>query len=776
MTPGAIEQAMQVAIEHHQAGRLAEAEALYRQVLADSPNQPDALNLLGTLATERGEFDGAITLIRRAIAVNPMAGAYHHNLGETYRRCGQWDAAIAGFHRSIELRPGHAETHNNLGVALYDAGRMDEAIAAYRRAIALEPGHAWAHVNLANALSVQGSRYEAVAACIRALELRPGFAEAYNSLGAVMQAMGRTEEAVAACLQAIELRPGYAEAHNNLGNALKNQGRLVDAVAAYQRAIAVDPNLAEAHGNLILSLQETGQIDQGCLDGAKAAFRRALAAQPDRIAVEKMFATVLALEGRTAEAQQALERALSLRPSAALQIRSALLLPVIYNSGDEVERQRSRVEAGLARVAACELSIGDPIAEVGSNTFYLAYQGRNDRDLLATLAAIHRRATPALAFTAPHCRDPAGKKISGRIIRVGFFSAFFYCHTIGKVNLGFVRGLSRDRFSVTLLRFPGADDSIARAFQESADRVVTLPRHLELARERIASERLDVLYYADIGMEPWSYFLSHARLAPVQCATWGHASTTGIPTIDYFLSSTHLEPESAEEHYTEHLVRMDKINTCYNEPTLNGPIKDRHALGLDSEANLYICVQSLFKIHPDFDAVLGEILRRDPRGQVVFFEGVSANWQALLAARFRRSFPAESDRVVFLPRLTQDNFLQLLARVDLLLDTFPFGGGNTSLEALAFGTPIVTRIGRFLRGRITSACYRQMGISDCIAETDEHYVQIALRLAMDSAWRDQVRSRILARKHLLYNDAESVRELERFFVTASERASIGPAT
>jgi predicted O-linked N-acetylglucosamine transferase (SPINDLY family) len=397
----------------------------------------------------------------------------------------------------------------------------------------------------------------------------------------------------------------------------------------------------------------------------------------------------------------------------------------------------------------------------------------NDRELLVRLAALHRAATPSLCFQAPHCRAGARRSGARRAIKVGFISRYFHRHTIGKLNLGLVRNLSRERFHVTVLRFPGPDDAMARAFDECADRVVRLPLRQNFQQD-IAALELDVLYYCDIGMDAWTYFLAYARLAPVQCVTWGHPVTTGIPTIDYFVSSRLLEPEKAAEHYSEELVPLDNLNVYYYEPKIGVPIKTRAALGLDETANLYVCPQSLFKIHPCLDVMLAGILRGDPRGRIVLIEGGFAHWKTLLAARFERSFPDVADRVDFVPRYSQDDFLHVLARADVLLDTTPFGGGSTSYEAFALGTPVVTLPGPFLRGRITAACYQQMGVLDCIAGSEDEYVQIALRLGMDRDWRARVRAAILSRKHLLYEDAAAVRQLEQFLRDAFVRAHEGP--
>jgi predicted O-linked N-acetylglucosamine transferase (SPINDLY family) len=328
---------------------------------------------------------------------------------------------------------------------------------------------------------------------------------------------------------------------------------------------------------------------------------------------------------------------------------------------------------------------------------------------------------------------------------------------------------------VTLFRFPGPDDSMSRAFDAQAGRVVTLSPKLEIARRQVAEERLDVLYYPEIGMDPLAYFLAFARLAPVQCVSWGHPVTSGIPTIDYFLSSARMEPEGAEAHYTETLVRFPNINVYYEEPKLTLPAKVRQDFGLDEAAHLYLCTQSLFKIHPDFDEVLGAILSADAQAIVVLLTGVHPSWEKALQARFRRTLPEQAHRIRFLPRQSQDDFLHVQALADVLLDTFPFGGGNTGYEALAFGTPIVTMPGAFLRGRLTYAFYEQMGVLDCVARSPQEYANIAVRLGTDPAHRATVRDRILASKDRLYEDRTVIRDLEEF-LAASVRRAWSPVT
>jgi predicted O-linked N-acetylglucosamine transferase (SPINDLY family) len=465
-----------------------------------------------------------------------------------------------------------------------------------------------------------------------------------------------------------------------------------------------------------------------------------------------------------------MERAQALDPSAGLRIKAALILPVIYASLEEIDQHRRRVEATVARLLDENLTIANPAEDVGTTAFELAYQGRNDRDLQVAFATLYARATPTLNYVAPHCIRPTPPPAS-QPLRVGFLSRFFHNHTIGRLNVGLIRQLARPDFHITVLRPPGKDDALARSIQAAADAVVALPEHLDLARRRIAEQQLDVLFYTDVGMDPFTYFLAFARLAPVQCVTWGHPVTTGIPALDYFLSSELLEAEGAQAHYTEKLVQTRTLSTHYSRPSLPLLAKGRAELGLPVHGHLYGCPQTLFKFHPEFDALLGSILRRDPQGTLALIAGKHPSWDNLLRQRFARTIPELADRIIFLPRLTHEDFLSMNAACDVLLDPIHFGGGNTAYEALALGVPIVTWPSAFLRGRITLALFKKIGVLDGVVDTAEEYVERAVRLGTEPEYRAEVRARILASCGALYEDTAAVRELEQFFKDAVAAAA-----
>jgi protein O-GlcNAc transferase len=271
-------------------------------------------------------------------------------------------------------------------------------------------------------------------------------------------------------------------------------------------------------------------------------------------------------------------------------------------------------------------------------------------------------------------------------------------------------------------------------------------------------------------MDPLAYFLAFSRLAPVQCLNWCHPVTSGIPNIDYFLSAQGLEPPGAAEHYSEMLVQLSAPPT-YLDPLTCGPSsKSLEDFGLAGTGTLYVCPQSLFKIHPDFDPILDRILRADPAGQVVLPAAKDPAWQQAIVARFQRSIPQTFSRVRFVPRQTPEDLLRLMQLADVILDTTHFSGGLTTIESLHVGQAPITLPGEFMRGRVTNGYYRQMGFSDCIAQDVEDYVRLALRMANDRTWREEMRAAVRDTAHKLYRNRNVVGEIERFFVSALQQA------
>jgi predicted O-linked N-acetylglucosamine transferase (SPINDLY family) len=474
--------------------------------------------------------------------------------------------------------------------------------------------------------------------------------------------------------------------------------------------------------------------------------------------------------GLAAEGERRAWAARRLRDEDGRRLLAGLYVPAISESREQIAATREAWHRHLEQVDAAGLRIADPLVGAFSPTFYLAYHGESDVEPHRRLAAAWLRAHPSLAWTSPMLATP---EPSRRRLRIGFFSAFMRGHSIGRTTLGLIEHLDREQFeSHVLSPEPYVPDALGDRIRAAAEHVHVVPGTLPEARRSIAALGLDILFYQDIGMLPFAYFLAHARLAPVQCTSFGHPDTSGVPNVDWFVSVDGYEDAGSAAEYSErlHLLRGVPQLACYERPRRGAARATRADLGLPDDARLYVCAQTLFKLHPEFDALLGGILRRDPRGRVLLLQGQSEQWAAQLRARFARSIPDVATRIVFLPRLGAAAFLELLALADVALDTIHFNGYNTSLEAFAVGTPVVTMPTRLQRGRHTALMYRSMQMDDCIATSPDDYVELAVSLATDRDRAADVRARLAERADVLYDRRDVVREFERFYREAAAAA------
>jgi predicted O-linked N-acetylglucosamine transferase (SPINDLY family) len=400
--------------------------------------------------------------------------------------------------------------------------------------------------------------------------------------------------------------------------------------------------------------------------------------------------------------------------------------------------------------------------------FFLAYQGKNDVHLLSRIADLLLKACPALGYTAPHCAEPL-PEIKERRIELGFISSYFGReHIINRSVSGLIAKLPRDRFRVTLLHLDGPHAEILTALQDG-DRLVKVPFTLAAAHERIAAEKLDILFYTDLGLEPWTYFLSFARLAHLQCTCGGHPVTSGVPNVDYYISSSVDEVAHAQEHYRERLVLLPDRPVCYFPAAVPELHKTRADFGLSDERHLYLCPVMPFKLHPAMDQIFGRVLRADPQGELILMTTEQEEIWQRLQARLARNLPDLTARIRYLPRQPLPEFIALLRLVDVILDTVAFGGGTTSLEALAVGTPIVTLPGELMRQRCTYAMYHSMGYYDCVAHDVDDYVRLAIEIAQQPERRAAIKQQILSRNQSLFGQEAGIHEVSQFLSLAMEK-------
>ncbi len=517
--------------------------------------------------------------------------------------------------------------------------------------------------------------------------------------------------------------------------------------------------------------------DEGRLDEAIACAERALALRPDYADACYALGALLQDGSRFADAARLFDREFARGlDKYGLLLSARSCLPAISEGIAQQREIRDRLLETLRHPPGPLGTVDNPAKEFCRRFFYLAYHGEDDRPLMTAACRLFRRVSPVLNYVAPAL---ASGQLPDRApndrIRLGFLSQYLCEHTIGKLTQGFIKQIDRARFHVVAIHAPGTRvDAISGAIDGMADEVLVLGDDLGRAQRAMADLELDVLHYPEIGMSHFTYWLAFARLAPVQTVGWGHPTTSGLDSIDYFLSFDAAEPEGSEDSYSETLVRLGRPPAYYEPFLVPTDIASRQELGLPEDGALYVCPQALFKFHPDFDGVLADILARDPSGWIVALDGPQPAWKDRLRERWSRDRPSLSARILLLPAQPLDRFMMLLAHADVLLDPVHFGSGNTFYESMVFGIPTVTWPGRFMRGRIVAGIYRMLGIVDTpIAGTLADYAGLAVAIANDRERRERLKSELLSKGAALYRDAASVRELEAFLERAVAAAREG---
>ena len=688
------EQLLQLAIAHHQAGRLPEAEGLYRAILQIQPQHPDANHNLGVLATQVKQPVASLPYFKGALEANPNQEQYWLSYldalvqaGETVaarqvlaqgRQHGLPENAASALEARLgpapeeisrlvslfaearyaevnpiaqaltERFPMHGVGWKALGLVRRRTGHAAEALVYMQKAVALLPEDAEAHSNLGNVLHELGRFYDAVDAHRRALEIRPDLAEAYNNLGSAMRELGQLDDAVASCRRALELKPDFAIAYSNLGNALQGLGRFNDAVACYRRALELKPDFAKAYSNLGAVLQDLGRLDE-----AVASYRRALEIKPDYA-----------------------------------DAHSNLLFTCNYQS---------------------EQSAASLLAEV------IRY---------GNLTA--RKARPY-----PYWHNVAD---AGRCLRLGVVSADMRNHPVGYFIESILTALSSQasgRLELVAYSNHFLSDAVTERIKAQCQEWHSA---VGLSDERLAQQIRDDGIDILIDL---SGHTAHNRLpmfawkpAPVQVSWLGYFSTTGVQGMDYLIADPWTVPEAEESHFTEKICRLPETYLCFTPPDIDvqvGPLP-----ALDNGRITFGCFNNLTKMNDSVVALWAKVLSAVPGSRLLLKAkqlGEASVCQSVIS-RFA-AHGIDGERLMLEGGAPRAELLRAYQRVDIALDPFPYPGGTTSIEGLWMGVPVLTLAGDRFLSHIGESILHNAGLPEYIATDQDNYVARAVLHAGD---------------------------------------------
>jgi predicted O-linked N-acetylglucosamine transferase (SPINDLY family) len=644
------------AVMHHRAGRLADADRLYRRVLAADPHHADALFLLAGFDIHAGHLGPAIDKLRRAIAVRPEHAAYHANLGEAYRRLRNYKEAIDALEKAVSLRPDMAEGIYNLGATLEEVGALHGAAACFERAAELKAGWPEASARARSVRERTSDPKTPVAPVLRAMS-----AGAILLLARHHDAQGRVDRAEALARRALEVSPGLAPALNMLGVLLARDTMRVDeAIACFREGLAREPKAPELLGNLGYALGSVGRLDEA-VDTMRAS--PALASDP-----VSHSSLVFLLPFHAGSGAQA-----------------------IHAQAQEWDRLHARKVGGAARTLA------------------------NDRSPERRLR---------VGYVSPDFRDHC---------QSFFTTPLFRHHDKAEVEVFVYSSVIRpDEHTKRLTAY--ADTW--RSLRDADDKT---------AAEVIRRDRIDILVDLTMHMAYGRPLLFARRPAPVQVCWLAYPGTTGLSAIDYRLSDPHLDPPGADTSiYSERTVRLPDAFWCYDPLAEGPPVGPLPAL--TSGHVTFGCFNNFLKVNADVIALWSRVLHAVERSRLTLMVPPGEARERTLLAFAAAGIDAS--RLDLVDRRRRDEYLAAHGSIDIGLDTFPYNGHTTSLDALWMGVPVVTLVGETVVGRAGLCQAMNLGLPELVATTADEYIGIAAGLAADlgrlAALRVGLRARLEA--------------------------------
>ena len=778
------------AMAFHRAGRLTEAEAVYRKITAVRPDHFDSQHLLGVVSHQRGDHAEAVRQIDAALKLNPNSVSAHSNRGSALKELEQFDAALASYDKALALKPDHPEIlYNragvlqtlgqhadalasldraltikpdyidaliNRGTVLYELDRLDAALASYDRALALNPNHAQAHNNRGTVLRRLEQPEEAIASYDRAIAIMPGHAEAFYNRGIALAELRRHDAALADYERALALKPDHAEALNNRAATLKLLDRPEEAMASFDRALALKPNYPEALFNRGWLL-----VEQSRLADALADFDRAIALRPDH--AEAHFSRGIALErmSRLEEALPSYERAMALDPSQKYLAGTRLHVKMHLCDWRDFDADCARLVASVAD------------GKIASTPFLLL-------PLPSSPAAQRQCATLYAADRCPAAAAPLwnGERYHHDRIRIAYLSADLHDHATAYLMAGLFERHDRSTFETVAISFgPAQDGEMRRRLTRSFDRFIDVAAESDHAAAKLVRD-LEVDIAVDLKgfTQGARTAILAARPAPIQVSYIGYPGTMGASYIDYLIADRFVVPPEQYEAYSERIAWLpDSYQVNDQDRKISDVTPSRAQAGLPEHGFVFCSFNNTYKITPDVFDVWMRLLREIDGSVLWLLEANSSAPNNLRRGAEQRGVSAE--RLIFAPKLKLEDHLARQRLAHLFLDTLYYNAHTTASDALWSGLPVVTCPGTTFASRVAGSLLHAVGVPELVTTSLADYEALALALARDPAQLAALKSRLARNRatHPLFDTERFARHIEAAYTTMWQRQQRGDA-
>jgi len=666
--------------------------------LETTPTDLPARSMVTNAFIAQEDYESALEHLEVALKQAPdtrqlqrAAGLVLNRLGSAALKRRDFPAAREYLERALRVHSDQVDARFNLGICLSRLDEPKKALAAFRKLPKPEQGKA--------------DTLYYVAVCEQAL----------GDAGAAFETAKRTARAKTADADLLLL---VAKLLSEL-DAYDEVLRVCDRV----ESLGGDPEEIGAHRariNLLL----------GDLDEAERTLKKLSETKPDSPRIQRRLIDTQVTLGRLEQATDIASRGDAGELGFTAVARALWGMPPVPESTAHIEHLRSLAASGLARLEQERPVPAHSLDELGWSNFYLSYQGRDNKLLKTIWGEIVNKEVAALR---PDLLDPGkGWETLNDTPRIGFLSSRWANTVIGNYFGPWIGALTKAGFETYLYVVPRAIDAMTHELEKQASVTRLLHGSTESSAATIRRDCLDLLIIPEVGAENRITALAALRLAKKQAAAWGLPDTTGLATVDCFFTQDETEPDDGGKYYSEQLIRLPNLGISYPHPPKPSN-KTRADFGLPADKRLYLFPHSAFKVHPDSDDLVARILAEDDDGLLVCFESEKPLYLKLLSSRMEQRFNEYgldySKRVVTRSQMAREDYLALNACCDVMVDNLHFSGGNTTLDALSVGLPVVTLASDMMRGRQSTALLKSVGAEDLVVDDREGLVTRSLEVA-----------------------------------------------
>ncbi|MEE4358637.1 MAG: tetratricopeptide repeat protein, partial [Desulfococcaceae bacterium] len=743
------------ALAHHQAGQLKAAQEIYQKIIAENPNNSNALHLSGLVSFQRGDYDTAVNLIQKAIDIFPGDPVYYTNLAAVFMSRQKYDHAIFCYENIIRLNPDNADVYINMGSVYKEKGEKEKALSFYQKAIERGPDNPGAYVNLGVMMKSLGRMDEAINCYNNALRLKPDYAEVYYNIGNVLREQGKLAESIHRYEDAIRFKPDYTQAYYNIGNTLRDLKKLQESIAYYQKALELDPGFADACNNMGLAFKEMKNADK-----AAACYRKALEIRPDYALACFNLGNVFKDQKEFRKSADCFEKALEIKPDYAEACSSLL-----HQLQHMCEWKRfAELSPGLDRLSDDLLARGK---KAGETPFMnLVRHGDPQRNFQVAVSWADDIARNAAKLSISFSHEKYRTEKQGKII-IGYLSNDFRNHPVAHLIAGLFSAHKREDFEIHCYSYGPDDGSYYRKkIEGDCDRFFDI-------RELSTKDAVKLIYgnHVAILVDLMGYTGETNRLdicalrpAPVQVSFLGFPGTTGADFFDYLITDRIVTPPehipfcSESPVYMPHTYQVNDRSQKIAEKTWK-----RSDFALPENDFIFCSFNQSYKIEPLMFSTWMNILRQFPESVLWLLSGNDVAEKNLKKEAVLRG--VHPDRIIFAPRMQKKEHLSRHSLAQLCLDTRIVNGHTTTSDALWAGVPMITLLGSHFASRVSASLLTAAGLPELVTKSLEEYENLALHLARNRDELSRLREKLAENrcKEPLFDTPLFARNLEKAY-------------